>query len=85
VKASHLYVPDKHAERKANDEEMEEFRVECKRDHPEDKGPDNPLEIFSKNSSDPDFKRIPKLAQGVKSRYKLGKPGTFECPLAPLS
>jgi hypothetical protein len=85
VKTGYLYVLDKHAERKANDEEMEEFRVECKRDHPEDKGPDNPLETFSKNPSDPDFKRIPKLAQTVESRHKQSKPGTFERPLAPLS
>jgi hypothetical protein len=85
VKAGHLYVPDKHAKRKANDEEMEAFRVECKRDHPEDEGLDNPFETFSKKSSDPEFIGIPGEAQKVERRHKRGKPGTFECPLAPLS
>ena len=68
MKAGHLWVPDKHAKRIANSEEMDAYRVECKEANPTDEGPQRPLELFPKEPTDKEFHQVHTLVQKVLFR-----------------
>ncbi len=80
MRQGHLYVSDKRASRIANDKEMADFQLLCKKTNPKDDGPQNPLEIFDESPKERENlrKRLNKLTKPTPK----GQSATSKTPLS---